>query len=259
VRVLFVKQDHSSPDGLIGEAFAAAGCDVSEMVVVPRERFGSPDVAVTFPAAPAYDAVVFFGAVWSVYDTETIPWITDEISYARSLIALGVPTLGICFGGQMLAAAVGGQVERAPIPEVGWLSVDSDTSAEPGLIDTGPWLAWHFDRFTVPAHVPVVARTALASQAFVSGRALGLQFHPEVTDSVLEAWLGSGGDAQVAELGIDPQALIEQSRTLADGAAARAHGLVRRFVFDVARRPAAGLERSPAALVAGGRLTLAGA
>jgi GMP synthase-like glutamine amidotransferase len=235
VRVLFVKQDHSSPDGLIGDAFAAAGCDVSEMMVVPKERFHSPDVAVTFPPASEYDAVVFFGAVWSVYDTATIPWISDEIGYARSLISLEVPTLGICFGGQVLAAAVGGQVERAPIPEVGWLSVASD---EPALIDGGPWLSWHFDRFTVPAHVPVVARTALANQAFVSGRTLGLQFHPEVTDAVLEAWLDSGGSEQLAELGVDPQALIEQSRTLADGAAARAHGLVRRFVFDVARRPA---------------------
>jgi GMP synthase-like glutamine amidotransferase len=251
VRVLFVKQDHSSPDGLIGDGFAAAGCDVSEMVVVPKERFHSPDVAVTFPPASAYDAVVFFGAIWSVHDTATIPWITDEIRYARSLIDLGVPTLGICFGGQMLAAAVGGQVERAPIPEIGWLSVAADTSAEPGLIDAGPWLSWHFDRFTVPAHVPVVARSALANQAFVSGRTLGLQFHPEVTDAVLQAWLGSGGDAQITELGIDPQALIEQSRTLADGAAARAHGLVRRFVFDVARRPAAGLESPTAPLAAG--------
>jgi GMP synthase-like glutamine amidotransferase len=251
VRVLFVKQDHSSPDGLIGDGFAAAGCDVSEMVVVPKERFHSPDVAVTFPPASAYDAVVFFGAIWSVHDTATIPWITDEIRYARSLIDLGVPTLGICFGGQMLAAAVGGQVERAPIPEIGWLSVAADTSAEPGLIDAGPWLSWHFDRFTVPAHVPVVARSALANQAFVSGRTLGLQFHPEVTDAVLQAWLGSGGDAQITELGIDPQALIEQSRTLADGAAARAHGLVRRFVFDVARRPAAGLELPATPLAAG--------
>ena len=249
MRVLFVKQDHSSPDGLIGDAFTAAGCDVSEMVVVPRERFGSPDVTVRFPPASEYDAVVFFGAIWSVPDTATIPWITDEIGYARSLISLGVPALGICFGGQMLAAAVGGQVERAPIPEVGWLSVDSDTSAEPGLIDAGPWLSWHFDRFTVPAHVPVVARTALADQAFVSGRTLGLQFHPEVTDFVLQAWLGSGGDDQLAEFGIDPQALIEQSRTLADGAAARAHGLVRRFVSAVARRPAASLDPTPATLV----------
>jgi GMP synthase-like glutamine amidotransferase len=236
VRVLFVKQDHSSPDGLIGDAFAAAGCDVSEMVVVPRERFHSPDVAVTFPSASEYDAVVFFGAVWSVYDTAKIPWVSAEIGYARSLISRGVPTMGICFGGQLLAAALGGSVERAPIPEIGWVSVASGTSEL--LIDAGPWLAWHFDRFTVPAHVPVVARTAVANQAFVSGRTLGLQFHPEVTDSVLQAWLDSDSDAQLAELGIDPQALIEQSRTLADGAAARAHGLVRQFLFDVARRPA---------------------
>ncbi len=221
------------------------------MVVVPNERYHSPDVAVTFPAVPEYDAVVFFGAIWSVHDTATIPWIADEIRYARSLIAQGVPTLGICFGGQMLAAAVGGEVERAPIPEVGWLSVASDTSAEPGLIDAGPWLSWHFDRFKVPAHVPVVARSALASQAFVSGRTLGLQFHPEVTDAVIEGWLRSGGDDQLAEFGIDPQALIEQSRTLADGAAARAHGLVRRFVFDVARRPAAGLDQVVAGAGAG--------
>jgi GMP synthase-like glutamine amidotransferase len=241
VRVLFVKQDHSSPGGLIGDAFTAAGWDVSELVVVPEERYHAPDVAVTFPAAPAYDAVVFFGAVWSVYDTATIPWITDEIGYARSLISLGVPTLGICFGGQLLAAAVGGTVERAPIPEIGWLSVASDTSAEPGLIDEGPWLSWHLDRFTVPDDVPVVARTALANQAFVSGRTLGVQFHPEVTDGVLEAWLRSSDASELAASGVDPQALIEQSRTLADGAAARAHGLVRRFVFDVARRPPAEL------------------
>jgi GMP synthase-like glutamine amidotransferase len=247
VRVLFVKQDHSSPDGLIGDAFAAAGCDVSEMVVVPKERYHSPDVAVTFPSAAEYDAVVFFGAIWSVYDTATIPWISDEIGYARSLISLGVPALGICFGGQLLAAAVGGQVERAPIPEIGWVSVASGASEL--LVDAGPWLSWHFDRFTVPAHVPVVARTALANQAFVSGRTLGVQFHPEVNEAVLDAWLGSGEAARLAESGLDPQALIEQSRTLADGAAARAHGLVRRFVLDVARRPATGL---PATTLVGG-------
>jgi GMP synthase-like glutamine amidotransferase len=249
VRVLIVKQDHASPEGLIGDALATAGCDVSEMVVVPEERYRSPDVTVTFPAASAYDAVVFLGAVWSVHDRAKIPWISDEIGYARSLISLGVPTLGICFGGQMLAAAVGGRVERAPIPEVGWLSVASDTSAEPGLIDSGPWLSWHFDRFTVPPHVPVVARTALANQAFVSGRTLGVQFHPEVTDAVLEAWLRSSSPSSLAKMGVDPQALIEQARTLADGAAARAHGLVRRFVHDVARRPAAALEL-PATTVA---------
>ena len=174
MRVLFVKQDHSSPAGLIGAAFAAAGCDVSELLVVPAARYHSPSCAV-FPSPAAYDAVAFFGAVWSVYDTATIPWITDEIGYARSLISLGVPTLGICFGGQLLAAAVGGTVSRAPIPEVGWACV---ASVEPALIDAGPWLQWHYDRFTLPPEVPVLARTAAANQAFASGGRSGCSSTP---------------------------------------------------------------------------------
>jgi GMP synthase-like glutamine amidotransferase len=245
VRVLFVKQDHYSPGGLIGDGFAAAGWDVSEMAVVPADRFDSPDVAVTFPSVTEYDAVVFFGAVWSVCDAAKYQWIADEISYARSLISVGVPVFGICFGGQMLAAALGGTVSRAPIPEVGWVSVASD---EPALIDSGPWLEWHVDRFTVPAEVPVVARSVAANQAFVTGRTLGVQFHPEVNEAVLDAWLSVGDLAELAEAGIDPAPLIEQARVLADGAAARAHGLVRRFVLDVARRPAAPL---PGLLTAG--------
>jgi GMP synthase-like glutamine amidotransferase len=202
--------------------------------VVPEERFHSPDVAVTFPAVPEYDAVVFFGAIWSVYDPATIPWIADEIRYARALITRGVPTLGICFGGQMLAAAVGGQVARATAPEIGWTVVSSADSA---LIDPGPWFQWHFDRFTLPAGVPVLARTALANQAFVHGRAVGLQFHPELTPSVLECWLDTGGAAGLAGLGIDPAGLMAQTQTLASVSAARTHELVGRFVTDVARRP----------------------
>jgi GMP synthase-like glutamine amidotransferase len=242
VRILFVKQDHASPSGLIGDACAAAGWDVSELVVVPESRYHSPDVAVTFPPAGDFDAVAFFGAAWAVYDTARIPWISAEISYARSLISLGVPTLGICFGGQMLAAALGGTVSRAPVPEIGWVSV---ASREPALIEAGPWLSWHLDRFTVPPGVPVLARTALAPQAFAHGRTLGLQFHPEVTDYVLEAWLASGGTAELTELGLDPLVLIEQSRILADDAAKRANRLVQRFVQDIARRPP---EPLPAAL-----------
>jgi GMP synthase-like glutamine amidotransferase len=238
VRVLFVKQDHCSPSGLIGDGFAAAGWDVSEMVVVPQSRYHSPDVAVTFPSAADYDAVAFFGAAWAVYDSAKIPWISDEIDYARSLISLGVPALGLCFGGQMLAAALGGTVSRAPIAEIGWISVASD---QPALIDSGPWLSWHFDRFTLPAQVPAAARTALATQAFAHGRVLGLQFHPEVTDQVLESWIAADGPAQLMERGIDATALVEQARSLADGAAVRAHELVRRFVSDVARRPVAPL------------------
>jgi GMP synthase-like glutamine amidotransferase len=235
VRVLFVKQDHASPGGPVEEAFTALGYDVSEFTVVPRSRYHSPGVRVVFPDPASYDAIVFFGAVWAVYDEATIgTWIGDEIEFARAGIDLGVPLLGICFGGQMLAAAVGGQVAHATTPEIGWTVI---TSADPALIAPGPWFQWHFDRFTLPAGVPVLARTERANQAFVYGRAMGLQFHPELTPSVLECWLEFGGAAELAGLGIDPAGLMAQTRAHASVSAARAHELVRRFVTDVARRP----------------------
>jgi GMP synthase-like glutamine amidotransferase len=236
VRVLFVKQDHASPGGLVADAFAGLGYDVSELTVVPAERYHAPSVTAEFPDAGGYDAIVYFGAVWAVYDKATIgTWIGDEIAFARAAHRLGVPQLGICFGGQMLAAALGGSVAPAPAPEIGWHTLDTDA---PGLIDAGPWFQWHSDRFTPPPGVPVLARTSLASQAFCAGRTLGLQFHPEVTPSVLECWLSAGGDGQLAGLGVDAAALMERTRSLHDVSAARTRELVRRFVTDVARRPA---------------------
>jgi GMP synthase-like glutamine amidotransferase len=236
VRVLFVKQDHASPDGLVGDAFARLGYDVSSFTVVPASRYDSPWVTAVFPDPAGFDAIVFFGAVWSVYDEDTIgTWIGDEIAFARSALGLGVPLLGICFGGQMLAAAVGGSVAPAAVPEIGWCAVDTPA---PGLIDGGPWFQWHFDRFTVPADVPVVARTALADQAFVYGRTLALQFHPELDCSVLECWLSNGGAAQLASAGVDAAALMERTRAVQGAAAGRTNELILRFVRDVATAPA---------------------
>ena len=236
MRVLFVKQDHASPAGFVGSAFTDLGYDVSEFTVVPESRYDSPDVTAVFPDPGGYDAIVFFGSAWSVYDEDTVgSWIGEEIAVARSAMDLGVPVLGICFGGQMLAAAVGGSVSRAPAPEIGWSMVDTSI---PGLIDAGPWFQWHFDRFTVPAGVPVLARSALADQAFRVGRTLGLQFHPELTSAVLECWLDNGGAGQLAASGVDAGALLQQTRSLESVSALRAHELVRRFVTDVTTGPA---------------------
>jgi GMP synthase-like glutamine amidotransferase len=245
VRVLFVKQDHASPGGLVEDAFAGLGYDVCEFTVVPAARYHSPDVSVVFPDPAGYDAVVAFGAVWSVYDDAAIgTWIHDEIAFTRNALALGVPVLGICFGGQMLAAAVGGEVTRAPAPEIGWTMV---RSAAPGLIDAGPWFQWHFDRFTVPASVPVLATTALADQAFTVGRSLGLQFHPELDAAVLECWLDSGGASELVAAGVDPGALMAQTRLLAGAAAVRTRELVRGFVRQVATAPVVAAPVTPVA------------
>ena len=259
MRALFVKQDHNSPSGLIGDAFAAAGYDVTDFTVVPGGRFGSPDVTVAFPDPAGYDAIVAFGAIWAVYDEAAIgTWIHDEIAFTRAAMAAGVPVLGICFGGQMLAAAAGGTVQRAPAPEIGWTVVDS---LAPGLIDPGPWLEWHYDQFLLPDGVQPLATTVLptgdrVNQAFTVGRSLGLQFHPEATEPVLSAWLAGGGAGELAGAGVDAGALLAQTRREAAGAAARTHELVRRFLSDVATRPVAA--PTAASLEQGGRQRLAG-
>jgi GMP synthase-like glutamine amidotransferase len=247
MRVLFVKQDHASPGGLVEEAFAGLGYDVAELTVVPADRYHSPDVTAVFPDPAGYDAIVAFGAVWAVYDDAAIgTWIHDEIAFTAAAIGLGVPVLGICFGAQMLAAALGGQVTRAPAPEIGWQTID--TSA-PQLIDAGPWFQWHHDRFTVPPSARLLATSALANQAFTFGRALGVQFHPELTPAVLRCWLDNGGAAELAQSGMDAGELLEQTRRLAPESADRARRLVRNFTKSVATAPVASLTSANATVV----------
>ncbi|WP_331766482.1 glutamine amidotransferase-related protein [Embleya sp. NBC_00896] len=229
MRALIIRHDHPSNAGFVGERLAERGFVPHEVTVVPEERFHSPDVRVDFPRPDDYDVVVSLGAPWSVYDTAAIgTWIDDELTLLREAFKADVPVLGICFGAQALAAALGGTVERAPSFEIGRHEVDSD---DPALIAPGPWYQWHFDRFTVPPGAREIARSAAGPQAYVVGRSLGVQFHPEVTPEIMTAWLENGGDTQAEELGLDVAAL----RLPLPGARERAHALVDAFLADVAK------------------------
>jgi GMP synthase-like glutamine amidotransferase len=232
VRALFIQHDHVSPVGPIGARFAERGYDVDELVVVPEGSFHQPGVEVAFPDPTRYDAIVPMGAPWSVYDHALIgTWCLPELDLLRVAHEADVPILGICFGGQALATALGGSVEASPEIELGWHVVETD---EPGLVEPGPWFQWHQDRWVAPEGVRTLARTRLADQAFVVGRSLAVQFHPELTPSMLAGWLANGGSDYLTAHGFDQEPLVEQTARDAAGAEARAHRLVDRFLDQVA-------------------------
>jgi GMP synthase-like glutamine amidotransferase len=228
MRVLFIQQDHMSPTGPVGEAFADHGFDVQEFMVVPEEQFRAPSVAVAFPDPPAFDAIVAMGAAWSVYDHDRIgAWIGDELEFLRRAHQAGVPVLGICFGGQALATALGGAVVRAERPEIGWTTVET---SRPDLIEPGPWFQWHADRWVLPDGLRAFARTQAAEQAFTAGRSMGVQFHPELTPQMLDGWLDNVGGEHAVALGIDPDQLVAETAARSAEARVRARRLVAAFL-----------------------------
>jgi GMP synthase-like glutamine amidotransferase len=234
-QVLFVYNEHLATEGLLGEAFTECGYDVATFSVVPPERVDDPVGDVAFPDPTAYDVIVPLGARWPVYDEALRQtWVGTEMAMLRDAADAGVPTLGVCFGGQLLAQAFGGSVARSTRPEIGWYEVASDDDA---LIPGGRWFEWHLDTWKLPPGAIEIARTANASQAFVLGRALALQFHPEVNRDLLDNWLAGDPDGEVASVGLTHDELRSATKEFEKDAARRIRALVRGFLSRVAHQP----------------------
>jgi GMP synthase-like glutamine amidotransferase len=231
-RLLQIAHDHLSPPNAVADRFVERGFEITELFVVPEGRFDDPGVDVAFPDPTAYDALMLLGAPWSTYDAEVACWVEPEIEMLQSADQAGVPVLGICFGGQMLATAHGGRVHATPAPEIGWHLVHGD---DPGL--DGAWFQWHYDRWVTPPEAVEVARNAAASQAFVLRRNLALQFHPEVDAASIKGWLEYGGRQMALDAGLDPDVILAQTEALEADAAARARRLVDAFLDRVAVAP----------------------
>ncbi len=232
MRALLIQHDHLCRPGYVGERLADRGFEIEAHQVVPEEHFHAPGVDADFPEVADYDVVVAFGAPWSAYDNTLDSWLLPELRLLRDAHRAGVPVLGVCFGGQLLAAAHDGSVEPAALPELGWYDVESDNEIVPG----GRWFQWHYDRWRLPPGAVEISRNAQTSQAFVLGRNLAVQFHPEIDEEILAGWLTNGGDHEARAFGIDPALLIEQTRQNAPGSRIRAHRLVDGFLDRVATR-----------------------
>jgi GMP synthase-like glutamine amidotransferase len=230
VQALVINPDGNCPAGMVGERLQHHGVELDELVVVDDP--GRPRSDKAFPDPRSYDLVLAMGSPWSVYDTDTIgTWIGRQVDTLRTAHESEVPILGICFGAQALAAALGGSVERAPQAEFGWGKVESTVPA----IAPGPWFQWHVDRFHLPDAVEVLAHNEAGTQAYRSGRSLAVQFHPELTVPILQGWLAEAPADELDLLDGTPETLLAETAQRQEEARPNADALVDHFLHDVAR------------------------
>ena len=222
MRALLIANADDADAGFVGARFRHHGFAFSEC---HRER---PE---EWPPLEGADLVVLLGSEWSVYWPHVADKVAAEADLIRQAQARGVPQFGICFGNQSMAHALGGTVERARQPEIGWYDVVSD---EPAVIAAGPWLQWHSDVVTVPPRAEELARSDVGPQAWRLGRSFCTQFHPEATESMLARWTSGGTTDELAGLGLTAEALMEDTRRNVRVSRENSDHLVDWFLADVA-------------------------
>ena len=160
----------------------------------------------------APDLLVLMGGPMGVYDRDRLGWIDGEIARIAERLAAGLPTIGICLGAQLIAAALGASVYPGPCKEIGFAPV----TVHPAGMATPvrhlaevPLLHWHGDTFDLPAGCELLASSALyRHQAYRRGsRLLALQCHPEMgEDPRIARWIDAGTD-EIAAAGTNAAAL----------------------------------------------------
>lgn len=188
---LVLQHEADTPPGLLGDWLERRG--ISHHIV--RLDLGEP-----LPAEPnGWHRLVILGSERSATDLHP-SWVRGEIELTRHAVEAEVPVLGICYGGQVLARAMGAEIDLSPPPMIGWHRIEPECSEAP---DAGPWLHFNYEVFEFPDGAARLARSAQGAAAFRSGPHLGVQFHPEATVEIVESWARTDAP-RLARLGIDP-------------------------------------------------------
>jgi GMP synthase-like glutamine amidotransferase len=206
VRVLAIVHQRDAGPGVFTEAIRECGAELD--IWLP------PDGAAP-PGDPLdYGAVLVLGGAIHPDQGAGHSWLEEERELLRRLLASEVPLLGLCLGGQLVAAAAGATPRRAARPEIGWHQVQLTAagSEDPLLAPLAPGFEafqWHSYEFPLPPGAVALAESDVCLQACrIDARAWALQFHPEVSAADGLDWIDDyRSDPDAAGIGLDPQAL----------------------------------------------------
>lgn len=184
-------------------------------------------------------ALIVLGGPMHVDDEENFPFLRWEKRIIRAAIDEAVPVLGICFGAQLIAAALGAPMFHGAVKELGWSPISITAHGQVDsllgyLPESANVFQWHSDGFELPAGAILLATSQhYPNQAFRVGKNIyGVQFHLEVTPRMIERWL----DERSKDLAQAPYVLPERilAETKLYGPALKYYG--ERFLSEFIRR-----------------------
>ncbi|OHB32059.1 MAG: hypothetical protein A2X84_12400 [Desulfuromonadaceae bacterium GWC2_58_13] len=188
--LLMIQCDARVPAGIYGEFLQERKIPCRAVRLFAGDRL---------PALDTLRAAVVLGGYMGVGDTDEYPWLLPLKDWLRTAVETGLPLLGICLGGQLLAEVTGGRVHARRYGEHGLQSVTLTAAGgnDPlfaGIASPFTVFEWHNDSFDISATAILLASSsACPGQVFRCRNAYGLQFHPEVDAAIVSDWAGAVG------------------------------------------------------------------
>jgi GMP synthase-like glutamine amidotransferase len=194
--VLIVQNTTIEGSGYLGELLREDGFDIHS-VNAKHEKLPEKENSL----------VVILGAPESANDN--LPYLQEEQKLIKKSVENNIPVLGICLGSQLIAKTFGGKVFRGPKKEIGFfndLVPEANSSLFSGFDDPFTVFHWHGDTFDLPEGAIRLASSEIyQNQAFRFKSAVGLQFHLEVNEEMVNLWLDKTEEKLQSIPYIDPQ------------------------------------------------------
>jgi GMP synthase-like glutamine amidotransferase len=169
--------------------------------VLEKQRAGYRTIRLFHGELPAEDwehieALIILGGPMSVPDEDQYPFLRWEKTIIRAAIDEAMPLLGVCWGAQLIAEALGATVHHGPVKEIGWYPISVTPYGQVDSVlgylpEAATVFQWHGDGFDLPGGaVRLASSVYYENQAFRIGRnTYGLQFHLEMTSRMIERWI----------------------------------------------------------------------